>query len=217
MNAYRVLVIEDHALVREALVGALERVGVPCSYAQAASAAEAMAMVDAGDEFDLVLTDLMLPDMSGFSLVSVLSHRFPTIPVVVVSALADEASVKRALKAGAAGFISKAISSDQLVDAVRTILEGGVVMPDQLSSVSTQQRPARRRGMDSLAEQYGLTGAQTRVMELMIEGRTNREIADLLGLAEGTIKVHCSAILRALGVPNRAQALVVLARQGLRA
>lgn len=92
-----------------------------------------------------------------------------------------------------------------------------MVTPDIDVSSRAIPRGARRRGIDSLSEQYGLTGAQTRVMELMVEGRTNREIADLLGLAEGTIKVHCSAILRALGVPNRAQALVVLARQGLRA
>lgn len=203
--------------MREALVRALDQLDMPCEQYQAACAAEAMSLVEAGKEFDLVLTDLMLPDMSGFSLLSVLAHRFPTIPVVVVSALADEASVKRALKAGAAGFISKAMSSEQLVAAIRSVLEGGVVMPEHLSATPSPMRAGRKRGIDSLAEQYGLTQAQTRVMELMVEGRTNREIADLLGLAEGTIKVHCSAILRALGVPNRAQALVVLARQGLRA
>ncbi|NSL53840.1 response regulator transcription factor [Uliginosibacterium aquaticum] len=217
MESCRVLVIEDHALVREALVRALDQLGMPCEQAQAACAAEAMALIESGQEFDLVLTDLMLPDMSGFSLVSVLAHRFPTIPVVVVSALADEASVKRALKAGAAGFISKALSSDRLVESIRAVLEGGMVTPEFQQAPATVQRSPRRRGIDSLSEQYGLTSAQTRVMELMVEGRTNREIADLLGLAEGTIKVHCSAILRALGVPNRAQALVVLARQGLRA
>lgn len=217
MESCRVLVIEDHALVREALVRALDQLGMPCEHAQAACASEAMALIESGQEYDLVLTDLMLPDMSGFSLVSVLAHRFPTIPVVVVSALADEASVKRALKAGAAGFISKALSSDQLVAAIRSVLEGGMVTPEFQVSATAVPRTTRRRGIESLSEQYGLTSAQTRVMELMVEGRTNREIADLLGLAEGTIKVHCSAILRALGVPNRAQALVVLARQGLRA
>ncbi len=211
MDSCRVLVIEDHALVREALVRALDQLELHCVHAQAASAGEALALVEAGQEFDLVLTDLMLPDMSGFSLLSVLAHRFPTIPVVVVSALADEASVKRALKAGAAGFISKALSSGELIAALRAVLRGEVVTPE------LPLQPTRKRGVEPLAEQYGLTGAQTRVMELMVEGRTNREIADLLGLAEGTVKVHCSAILRALGVPNRAQALVMLGRQGLRA
>jgi DNA-binding NarL/FixJ family response regulator len=217
MESCRVLVIEDHALVREALVRALDQLDLPCEHAQAGCGADAMALIESGHEFDLVLTDLMLPDMSGFSLLSVLAHRFPTVPVVVVSALADEASVKRALKAGAAGFISKALSSGELVASIKSVLEGEMVTPDIDVSSRAIPRGARRRGIDSLSEQYGLTGAQTRVMELMVEGRTNREIADLLGLAEGTIKVHCSAILRALGVPNRAQALVVLARQGLRA
>lgn len=217
MDSCRVMVIEDHALVREALVRALDQLEVVCEPSQAACASEAMALVEAGNEYDLILTDLMLPDMSGFSLVSILAHRFPTIPVVVVSALADETSVKRALKAGAAGFISKAMSSEQLVASIKAVLEGDTVVPDSLSVTTMPLRNVRRRGVDSLSQQYGLTTAQTRVMELMVEGRTNREIADLLGLAEGTIKVHCSAILRALGVPNRAQALVVLARQGLRA
>lgn len=217
MTACRVLVIEDHALVREALVRALDMLDMECVQFQAGCAAEAMALIDSGQDFDLILTDLMLPDMSGFSLLSVLAHRFPAIPVVVVSALADEASVRRALKAGAAGFISKSLSSGELVSSIRLVLEGEMVTPDLHVPAPALQRPSRRRGIDSLSEQFGLTAAQTRVMELMVEGRTNREVADLLGLAEGTIKVHCSAILRALGVPNRAQALVVLARQGFRA
>ncbi|GAB4059996.1 response regulator transcription factor [Uliginosibacterium sediminicola] len=171
-------------------------------------------MVEAQRDFDLVLVDLMLPDMSGFSLLSVLAHRFPSIPVIVVSALTDEASVKRALKAGASGFLPKTLSTEQLIDAVKTVLGGGIVTPG-LAEMGVQ-RGSKKRSVESIAEQYGLTTAQTRVMELMVEGRTNREIAELLGLAEGTVKVHCSAILRALDVANRAQALVVLARQGLR-
>jgi DNA-binding NarL/FixJ family response regulator len=214
MKECRILVIEDHALVREAMVRALDRLGMQCSFSQASCGQEALAIVEAQKDFDLVLVDLMLPDMSGFSLLSVLAHRFPAIPVIVVSALADEASVKRALKAGASGFLPKTLSTEQLVGAVQTVLNGGVVTPE-LSEMSPQRLP-RKRSVESISEQFGLTAAQTRVMELMVEGRTNREIAELLGLAEGTVKVHCSAILRALGVANRAQALVVLARQGLR-
>lgn len=214
MKECRILVIEDHALVREAMVRALDRLGMQCTFSQAACGQEALAIVEAQKDFDLVLVDLMLPDMSGFSLLSVLAHRFPSIPVIVVSALADEASVKRALKAGASGFLPKTLSTEQLVGAVQTVLNGGVVTPE-LSEMSPQRLP-RKRSVESISEQFGLTAAQTRVMELMVEGRTNREIAELLGLAEGTVKVHCSAILRALDVSNRAQALVVLARQGLR-
>jgi DNA-binding NarL/FixJ family response regulator len=214
MSECRILVIEDHALVREAMVLALDRLALPCTFSQASCGQEALTIIEARHDFDLVLVDLMLPDMSGFSLLSILAHRFPSIPVVVVSALTDEASVKRALKAGASGFLSKSLTTEQLVDAVRKVLNGGVVTPEM--SEQAANRPIRKRGVDSIAEQFGLTAAQTRVMELMVEGRTNREIAGLLGLAEGTVKVHCSAILRALDVSNRAQALVVLARHGLR-
>lgn len=214
MQNCRILIIEDHALVREALVHALAGLSMPCAFSEASRAQEALNLIEGGKEFDLVLMDLGLPDMSGFSLLSVLAHRFPSIPVMVVSAQSDEASVKRALKAGAAAFASKNLSSEQLVHAVETVLQGGVVTPSE--SESAPARGNRRRSVESIAEQFGLTAAQTRVMELMVEGRTNREIAELLGLAEGTVKVHCSAILRALDVPNRAQALVVLSRQGLR-
>lgn len=216
MENCRVLVIEDHILVREALVSALSQLGFPCEFSVAACGKDALALIEDSKEFDLVLVDLMLPDMSGFSLVSVLAHRFPTVPVVVVSALADETSVKRALKAGAVGFLSKSMSSDQVIESIRTLLAGGVVIAEGGSAAATSARYGKKRSMESAAEQFGLTTAQTRVMELMVEGRTNREIAELLGLAEGTIKVHCSAILRALGVPNRAQALVLLSRQGVR-
>ncbi|HEX5126111.1 MAG TPA: response regulator transcription factor [Rhodocyclaceae bacterium] len=214
MDECRVLIIEDHALVREAMVLALSQMGPYFVFTQASCGQEALSMIEAHEEFDLVLVDLMLPDMSGFSLLSVLAHRYPSIPVVVVSALTDDASVKRALKAGASGFLPKTMSTEQLIEAIQTVLGGGVVMPD--ASAAGISKGGRRRSVESLAEQYGLTAAQTRVMELMVEGRTNREIAELLGVAEGTVKVHCSAILRALDVPNRAQALVVLARQGLR-
>lgn len=216
MENCRVLVIEDHILVREALVSALAQLEFPCEFSTASCGKDALDLVETSKEFDLVLVDLMLPDMSGFSLVSVLAHRFPTIPVVVVSALADEASVKRALKAGASGFLSKSMSSVQLIDSIRKVLAGGIVITEG-PVIPSMVRPSRRRNMESAAEHFGLTTAQTRVMELMVEGRTNREIADMLGLAEGTIKVHCSAILRALGVANRAQALVLLSRQGVRA
>lgn len=198
------------------MVRALEGLSMPCAFNEASCAQDALREIESRADFDLILMDLGLPDMSGFSLLSVLAHRFPSIPVMVVSAQADETSVKRAVKAGAAAFASKNMSSEQLARAVQTVLDGGVVMPSDEEGAPASQRGHRRRSVESIATQFGLTAAQTRVMELMIEGRTNREIAELLGLAEGTVKVHCSAILRALDVPNRAQALVVLSRQGLR-
>ncbi len=209
-EAMKILIVEDHALVREAMAHTLSRLepGIDCI--EAAGADEALAQLETNGSVDLAIIDLMLPDMNGFSLLAVLAKRFPDVPAVVVSAMDDEVSVRRALKGGASGFVSKASPGEELLQAVRVVLQGGVHTPETRSVA-----PARRVGA-SVSERFGLTAAQTRVLDLLGEGKTNREIADLLGLSEGTVKVHMSAIFRALGVSNRAQALVVISRHGAR-
>lgn len=207
----RILIVEDHTLVREAVAQTLRRLeeGVECVEARGAD--EALATLEAGGEWDLAVIDLMLPDMNGFSLLAVLAKRFPDVPAVVVSALDDPATVQRAMKGGASGFVPKSCSGDEMLKAVRTVLDGGVYAPP-----SATPEAGRRRGGGPVQERFGLTAAQGRVMELLAQGKTNREIADLLGLSEGTIKVHMSAIFRALNVSNRSQALVIIARHGNR-
>lgn len=207
----RILVVEDHTLVREAMAQTLGHLEQDVECVEACTADGALAKLEAGGEWDLAVIDLMLPDMNGFSLLAVLAKRFPSVPAVVVSALDDPATVQRALKGGASGFVPKSSSGQEMLKAVRTVLDGGVYAP-ALSEVDG----SRRRGGVPVPERFGLTAAQTRVMELLAQGKTNREIADLLGLSEGTIKVHMSAIFRALNVSNRAQALVMMARHGNR-
>ncbi|AYH45563.1 response regulator transcription factor [Azoarcus sp. DN11] len=206
----RILIVEDHALVREALAQTLARLepGVEC--VEAKGSEDALAKLEANPDWDLAVIDLMLPDLNGFSLLGVLAKRFPDIPTIVVSALDDPASIRRAMKGGASGFVSKASSGDVLRDAVRCVLEGGVYAPDNGNDAA-----AKRAGAP-VSERFGLTAGQTRVLELLAQGKTNREIADLLGLSEGTVKVHMSAIFRALNVSSRAQALIVIARHGPR-
>ena len=148
----------------------------------------------------------MLPGANGFALLGVLAKRHPDLPAIVVSAMDDDASVRRALAAGASGFVSKASSGEVLALAVREVLEGGMPTP----RASPPGRGGRSR---SAAERYGLTSAQNRVAELLATGGSNREIAAKLGLTEGTVKVHMTAIYRALGVSSRSQALVLLSRR----
>jgi DNA-binding NarL/FixJ family response regulator len=203
----KILIVEDHALVREALAQTLSRLAPDMTCIEASGADEALARLNDHDDWDLVVVDLMLPDMNGFSLLSVLAKRFPDVPAIVVSAMDDATSIRRAIKGGASGFVSKSSSGETLCEAVRTVLDGGVYLPD------IEGAPGKR-GAAPVNERFGLTPAQTRVMELLAQGKTNREIADLLGLSEGTVKVHMSAIFRALKVNNRAQALVVISRHG---
>lgn len=204
----RILIVEDHALVREAMSQTVSRIEPGSECMEASSAAEALSMLESKEDWDLALVDLMLPDMSGIALLGIMAKRFPEVPAIVVSAFDDAASVKRAAQAGASGFVSKCSSSDVLRDAVHSVLAGGVWFPDDSSS----QKPARRNNV-SLAERFGLTAAQTRVAELLGQGKTNREIAELLGLSEGTVKVHMSAIFRLMNVRNRNQALLLMSRK----
>lgn len=206
----KILIVEDHALVREAMAQSLSRLepGVEC--VEAATGDEALAVLEARPDLDLAVIDLMLPDVNGFALLGILGKRFPALPAIVVSAMDDDASVRRALKAGASGFVSKASSGEVLLRAVREVLDGGVPTPVRSASGAA---PADGKAP---AERFGLTTAQARVLELLAGGRSNREIAELLGLTEGTVKVHMTAIYRALGVSSRSQALVAIARSGTR-
>lgn len=174
---------------------------------EARGSEEALAQLEASADWDLAVVDLMLPGLNGFSLLGVMAKRFPDVPAMVVSGLDDAVSVRRALKAGASGFVPKSSSGDELRRAVRTVLDGGVYVPSGVGTGTPRSGPP--------SERFGLTNAQARVLELLAQGKTNREIADLLGLSEGTVKVHMSAILRALNVRNRAQALLVISRTGM--
>jgi DNA-binding NarL/FixJ family response regulator len=205
----RILVIEDHALVREGLLLALKGIEEG-SEAQVVGSpdADAAAQLLAGDnDFDLLLLDLMLPGTSGMGFLSVVRKRYPHIPVVVLSALDDAETVMKAIRHGASGFVSKASPTDVLLGALREVLAGEIWLPPEYRELTSRPRRAR-----SAAERYGLTKSQARVLELLTEGKTNREIGELLGVTEGTVKIHVSNIFKAMGVSNRSQAL--LANQG---
>lgn len=205
----RILIVEDHALVREAMAQTLCRLEPGLACVEATGAEEALGLLDDGGDWDLAMVDLMLPDLSGFSLLGMIAKRFPDVPTIVVSALDDGDSVRRAMKAGASGFVSKCSSGEELRSAVKVVLDGGIYTPVR----SPRDNENTRSGGVPPGEAYRLTVAQTRVAELLGQGKTNREIAEALGLSEGTVKVHMSAIFRTMNVRNRAQALIALTRK----
>ena len=204
----KLLVVEDHALVREGLLQTLRKLerGVTCTGVR--DAEEALDLLEAaGDDYDLCLLDLMLPGLNGMGCLGVMRKRFPAMPIVIISALDDRNTVARAMRAGASGFVSKSSPSVVLLAALRKVLAGEVYLPAALED----ELPAQRKRLSrSLEEQYELSAAQMRVLEPLIQGKTNRQISELLGLTEGTVKVHVSAILKALNVTNRSQALLAV-------
>lgn len=204
----KLLVVEDHALVREGLIQALRALasdGEEMQIRGAAAADEALRLIEGDSDIDLILLDLMLPGTGGIGLLGALRKRYPAVPVLILSALEDPDTVRRALAQGAAGFVPKSSSTSDLLGAVRAVLAGGRYLPPQYDATAT---PAGRGGR-GVQERFGLTAAQMRVLELLVEGKTNREIAEVIGVTEGTVKIHVSAIFKALNVSNRSQALLV--------
>jgi len=156
----------------------------------------------------LVLLDLTLPGAHGLDLLVQLRRDFPALPVVVLSATHDRATVGSAMSAGARGYIAKTSTPVELLDAVRTVLAGG-------HSVTTDMAPAMPSLGGVPGTSLGLTHRQADVLRLLIQGKPNKLICRDLRLSEGTVKVHVSAILKALNVRSRAQAIAELTRRGV--
>ncbi len=213
----KLLVVEDHALVREGLVQTLSQLDTKSSIVETKDAESALQILESDDEFDLVLLDLMLPGINGMAFLAVLRRRFPAVPVVIISALDDTETIARAMRQGASGFVPKTSSSDVLLEALRLVLDGGVYVPPRAIAKGVGKRPEGARSSRSLVDRFGLTTGQMRVLELLMQGKSNREIGELLGLTEGTVKIHVSKIFKALNVSSRAQAMVALSRYRVKA
>jgi DNA-binding NarL/FixJ family response regulator len=207
----RLLVVEDHALVREGLLATLKNLGAETETIGVPDASEAIGVLERQD-IDMLILDLMLPGTKGQTFLPLVRRRFPTVPVVILSALDDADTVSRVMKAGASGFVSKSGSSVELLDALRAVLSGEIYLPPKLRELTSRSEIAQGEGK-SLAQRFGLTAAQARVLELLAEGRSNRQIGDLLGLTEGTVKIHVSAIMKAMNVSNRSEAALLASRK----
>lgn len=213
----RLLVIEDHALVREGLVQTLKLLGAGVEVSDVADFDGANTLLEKESVFDLVLLDLGLPGVDGITCLKSFRQRYPDMPVVILSAYDDVQTIGKAMACGASGFVSKAYSSERLLAVLRDVLAGKVMVPE-LSPVipfSSEPHPPMLGG-ESDPSDFGLTGRQAEVLGLMARGKSNRDIATILGLSEGTVKIHLTAIFKVLGVSSRTQAMVVVARRGIR-
>ena len=194
-----VVVAAAHPLVREALRHALQRALPGASVLEAASLPEAMALVRDSGQVDLVLLDLNMPGMDGFTGLAALRSAEPALPVAIVSATADAQIVRRALEIGAAGFLPKSAPLDTIAQAIQAILEGEIWVPPDPESGNPTEMAARARE---------LTPQQLRVLSMISQGLPNKQIAYVLQVSEPTVKAHVTAILRKLGVNSRTQAVI---------
>lgn len=205
----KILVVDDHVLIREALRGLFRDLRPEAVVLEAADAAHAVALLAEQPDIALILLDLSLPDRDGLGLLAELRARHPAISVVVLSGFADRANVMRALDQGALGFIPKSAGREVMTSALRLVFSGGVYIPPEiLASKSPTAKPQLP------ASDLGLTGRQGDVLALMMQGKSNKAICRRLDLAEATVKNHVTAILKALGVSNRTEAVLAASARG---
>ncbi|MGB4673884.1 MAG: response regulator transcription factor [Azovibrio sp.] len=209
--------MEDHGLVREGLVRVLCQLDANVSVVEAGSGDQALQVLEKDEEFDLVLLDLALPGMDGFACLEIFRNQYPSIPVAILSAFDDPLTVNRVLANGALGFIPKAYSGDGLIKAIRKVLAGHIFRPDDtVATLLGDEIPVLPSNGGVTPEECGLTERQGQVLGLMAKGKSNRDIAQQLGLSEGTVKIHVTGVFKALGVSSRTQAMVMASRYGIK-
>jgi len=197
----KVLVVDDHAVVREGMAAVLRQLRPDAEVLLAHDAASGMALAAANPDVELVLLDLMLPDVVGLAALEDFGREHPALPVMVLSSSEAPDAVRGALELGAMGYVPKSANPETLLAALRLVLSGEVYVPPFMVRAPAQATAAGP-----------LTERQVDVLRLLAEEVPNKEIAYRLGLSEKTVKAHLTAIFRTLGVSNRAQAVAAAGR-----
>ncbi|WP_269586161.1 response regulator [Roseibium sp. Sym1] len=206
----RVLIVDDHPLFSEALLGALRNVLPTVEMVDATSVGSAIEILEADKSFDLLLLDLNIPDADGFSGLMRIRGLFPRLPVVVVSGHDDPRVIEEALTYGIGGFIPKSSSKKDLAEAVKVVMDGDVYLPDDYKPQEPTGEDLERK--DIIARIATLTPQQQRVLQMMRAGLLNKQIAYELDIGITTVKAHVSEILRKLNVYSRTKAVIEVSR-----
>ena len=205
-----ILLVDDHPLFLGGISAILQRLGDNVSILTSGSCEEALELIGQNKAIDLILLDLNLPGISGADGIKEIRQLLPATPLAVLSAAEERDKIMRVIEEGANGFIPKSSSADIIINAVRLIMSGGVFLPMAiLDSVNTKSEHNNK------AQQHNLTPRQLDVLKQLSQGQPNKVIANQLGMAENTVRIHVSAILKALEVSNRTEAGVAAARLGL--
>ena len=217
------LIVDDHALIREAMRGVLLGLRPGAVVNEAADAQAALQALQSHPDTDLVLLDLHLPDQDGLQVLATVAQRHPAVAVVMLSGERDQATMRKALDLGAQGYIPKAETREVLTSALALVLAGGVYVPPaalrgaplavpQAALAAAAPAAPAAPGANTM----GLTERQLDVLALLMQGKNNKLICRALDLAEPTVKNHVSAILKALGVSSRTEAVLAVTRLGLK-
>jgi len=212
----KILIVDDHALVRRGMNYVVKEGFPDAEVVEAESAAAALDVLRAGANADLALVDVRMPDLDGLELLRSIKAEWPTMPVIMLSTYENAPYVKRALSDGAAGYLLKDATPEDLSQAINVALSGsGNVLSPRVIQNLFEDQQSGGSGANGRKNEYSLTEREHDILALLAEGRSNRDIAQRLFLSEKTVKAHLAAIFRKLGVTNRTQAAMVAVQMGV--
>jgi DNA-binding NarL/FixJ family response regulator len=215
----KVLLVDDHALLRDGLALVMEREFFGLNLLQAGTLADTRSVIEQHPDVQLVLLDLMLPDGDGKSALAWLREAAPGARLVALSADESSENILAAINGGAAGFIPKSVQADAMLEALRIVLAGGIYLPT--ATLERREVPRAHNGhawtpTAHRPQDIGLSPRQADVLRMLIDGKPNKLISRELDMSESTVKTHLAAIFRKLDATSRTQAVVAAARLGLR-
>ena len=218
--AMKILLVDDHALFRDGMRYVLQQLPEEVEIIGAGDFAEGLKLATQHPELDLALLDLNMPGSEGPISIRYFHQRYPHIPVVVVSGEEECSYMEKVMHYGAMGFISKSSTAAVMLGALNLVLSGGVYIPPQMlhqhgALLEEEHEPpvADRRSLNT--NKYGLTQRQMQVLAYLAKGLSNKQIAEAINLAEGTVKIHVAAVYQAMRVNNRMEAVRMAEKLGL--
>lgn len=218
----KLLIADDHTLFRDALVQYIERAEPDASVSLAKDFYQAIDILEENPHHDLVVLDLRMPGMNGMNGFETMKERFPDIRVALMSGIAEDNDVKRALDLGAVGYFPKTLSGKALLSGIQSVIQGSVFVPEGKKSsfmpAYYADLPEKKSGQGSvdLPEDVNLTNREREVLSFLADGVSNKEIASALNLQIVTVKLHVRGVCRKLGVSNRTQAALMAREMGIK-
>jgi DNA-binding NarL/FixJ family response regulator len=209
-----ILIADDHELIREGIRRSLHELS-PDAVTFEAENEQQVVDVLRFEHIDVLLLDLVLPAGKSFKLLQEAVNNYPAMKVAMLTASDDINDVRKCMDYGASAFITKTSGKTNLINALRLVIAGGVYISPELISKINQSQVDAANDVDDEKKINLLTRRQRGVLELVCQGASNKEIAGLLGLSENTVKIHVTAILKALAVSNRTQAVLFANKTGL--
>ena len=211
--AMKVQLIDDHTLFRLGLKNLLERSGIEV-IAAASTGQEGLNMVAEANP-DVILLDMRMPDMDGLEVLKQLRESGVTVPITMLTTSTEEADLVESLRNGAQGYLLKDMDPDELVAALRKIVNGETIVAPQLAGTLARALQGKSEQPEKTTPLSELTPREMEIIEHLAIGQSNKVIARELGITDGTVKLHVKAILRKLGVSSRVEAAVIAVEQGL--